>query len=641
MRRGGSTLLVGEGNFSFSATLCDHVDRDTQTTATCFESEKEITKHGSAMKNIAHLLEKGAEVYFQVDCTNLQECPCLKGRLFDRIIFNFPHCGKKAGVKKNRDLMAKFFLSCTGILSSKGDVYVTLCRGQGGTPADQPMREWHNSWQIVAMAARAGLILSKVHPFDCTHYYGYTSTGYRSQDKPFHVDGALTHVFTRSLPFSQIKPVVMETTIGSERCSFQIPEELGEKINRNFLQKGSNHPVNVIKELLRKQIAGAATVHELENNFPLLSKTGLQSDDTYIGSEVCQAELYWVSCSNCQEDQWRSRECGQVTKPRCCDVSVPMSDPSRGNKTGQNVDCFPLKQAGIPDASKDCRRCCLRPTLTGYVYNMLQRPDFRAEIIYVLSGTVFKKCVITPQTMPVFHEMVLVSAFSDKRQPDYFRLFMSSVESAISFLIKSASSTTSSEIHQMDTGLRLVIFKEEASGKSWNICFKDVEHPDCTNLAVGKLVLIPHKQTNGELNICVTSINLDLLSMVFYHINDWRMLWTFDERFLNHSGTSELKPFCGFSLYPPCYTHDVSFWVDANRKLDELELHTIVRRVSRESVREMRLIDRFWHAQTKHMSYCYRLTYQLCDKALSYQQALEMQLHLRDELQKSFQVTLR
>ena len=56
---------------------------------------------------------------------------------------------------------------------------VTLAQGQGGTPADQPKREWANSWQIVAMAAYADLILCHTVPFVAQHFPEYSCTGFR------------------------------------------------------------------------------------------------------------------------------------------------------------------------------------------------------------------------------------------------------------------------------------------------------------------------------------------------------------------------------------------------------------------------------------------------------------------------------
>lgn len=70
-------------------------------------------------------------------------------------------------------------ISCADVLAEEGEVHVALCRGQGGTPADNPTREWHNSWQVVAMAALGGFILSDVHPFSCEAVPGYKCTGYR------------------------------------------------------------------------------------------------------------------------------------------------------------------------------------------------------------------------------------------------------------------------------------------------------------------------------------------------------------------------------------------------------------------------------------------------------------------------------
>ena len=70
-------------------------------------------------------------------------------------------------------------ISCADVLAKEGEVHVALCRGQGGTRADKPQREWHNSWQVVAMAALGGFILSDVYPFSCEAVPGYKCTGYR------------------------------------------------------------------------------------------------------------------------------------------------------------------------------------------------------------------------------------------------------------------------------------------------------------------------------------------------------------------------------------------------------------------------------------------------------------------------------
>lgn len=51
----------------------------------------------------------GGTVLFEVDCTKLGECKPLKGHVFDLVVFNFPHCGRKSGVKKNRELLKNFF----------------------------------------------------------------------------------------------------------------------------------------------------------------------------------------------------------------------------------------------------------------------------------------------------------------------------------------------------------------------------------------------------------------------------------------------------------------------------------------------------------------------------------------------------
>ena len=71
------------------------------------------------------------------------------------------------------------FLSAADAIHPSGSVCVTLCKGQGGTPMDQPIRLWADSWQVVAMATYADLVLCKVEPFDAHLYSAYSATGYR------------------------------------------------------------------------------------------------------------------------------------------------------------------------------------------------------------------------------------------------------------------------------------------------------------------------------------------------------------------------------------------------------------------------------------------------------------------------------
>ncbi|TRY94320.1 hypothetical protein DNTS_005459 [Danionella cerebrum] len=231
MAKPREVLLIGEGNFSYSVALSETSGDDVAVTATCFQSESQALAQDGAPRNIQRLRNRGSLVLFEVDCTCLKEHEAIRDLHFDCIIFNFPHCGRKSGVKKNRNLLLKFFQSAVAVLKDSGEVHVTLCNGQGGTPCDSPMREWHNSWQVVPMAAEAGLILSEIHPFQCEMYQGYRCTGYRSQDKVFHVEGAMTHIFTRSLPHILPEKLKMEKTVGKDVVCFDIPAELSDYMN--------------------------------------------------------------------------------------------------------------------------------------------------------------------------------------------------------------------------------------------------------------------------------------------------------------------------------------------------------------------------------------------------------------------------
>jgi hypothetical protein len=141
-------LVVGDGDLSYSVALAN-MRGDIHLTATTLDSLGSLTKrYRRAENNVRTLLSiPNVSMYYGIDARQLQKYTFTKERKFRRIIFNFPHPGGKNCMATNRKLLSDFFLSAEAVLSDGGEIWLTLCDGQGGTPADNQQRKWHNSWQ--------------------------------------------------------------------------------------------------------------------------------------------------------------------------------------------------------------------------------------------------------------------------------------------------------------------------------------------------------------------------------------------------------------------------------------------------------------------------------------------------------------
>ncbi|CAH6867036.1 Fdxacb1 [Phodopus roborovskii] len=615
-------LLVGEGNFSFTASLIDTLDPGISITATCLQHPADLEGDPVTQENLQRLRERGVEVRFGVDCTQLPRTLQAHERDFDRIYFNFPHCGRKAGVAKNRELLAKFFQSCADILTKEGEVHVALCRGQGGTPADKPQREWHNSWQVVAMAALGGFILSDVYPFSCETVPGYKCTGYRSQAKSFHIEGAVNHVFTQSSPLEGCQPRAFRVRLGDRCFSCTEPEALAGKLNRRFLEASSCHPVKTINEKLIAELGKHFPLRRLKCSLPLLSQGGT----SVLPPGTCDpVSAFWISL---HEDKSHSESLtGEKTEEMegilsFSECALPKSLGRDGCRAAQEGIC---EQAELR----------LRSSLLAHVDTVIQSPDFRPGSLHVLSGPVFRKCHILPFRMPAFHETLFILGLNKNSKDGCLASLLNHLKGSLNNLL----TETLLEGSSLSASVEFVL---QPNGKDHIIHVKSLNFgPDCTeHLIIGNIITSTGVTHEHQCFVFV-SINLDLLAMLVYDISDWRILWTFDNRFLKRFAPGKVERFKSYSLYPPCYVHDISFWLDKKKGFDELEFHTVARAVSQGTVISIQFLGRFQHPETEQVSLCYRLTYQACDKALSPQLAAAMQSRFRREIQRQLHVSPR
>ncbi|KAJ9561041.1 hypothetical protein OSB04_006201 [Centaurea solstitialis] len=87
-------LLVGEGDLSFSLSLATSFQFDENMVPTTIDSYDDvIVKHKKAQGNLELLKQLGAQVFHGFDATAMAVNFSLCRRMYDRIIFNFPHAG--------------------------------------------------------------------------------------------------------------------------------------------------------------------------------------------------------------------------------------------------------------------------------------------------------------------------------------------------------------------------------------------------------------------------------------------------------------------------------------------------------------------------------------------------------------------
>jgi phenylalanyl-tRNA synthetase alpha chain len=126
-------------------------------------------------------------------------------------------------------------------------------------------------------------------------------------------------------------------------------------------------------------------------------------------------------------------------------------------------------------------------------------------------------------------------------------------------------------------------------------------------------------------------LGLERLAMVLFSIPDIRLFWTQDRRFLDQFKPGVVTKFVPYSKYPACYK-DLSFWVLAEDKFSENDLHEEIRGVGGDLVESAVMIDSFTNKKTGKLSQCFRINYQANDRVLTNEEIDVMQAKLRGNI---------
>ncbi|XP_028088191.1 uncharacterized protein LOC114288803 isoform X2 [Camellia sinensis] len=193
---GQKILLVGEGDFSFSACLARAFRSAVNMVATSLHSQELLrVKHWTSQAELQTLERLGCLILHEVDVYEMGYHPTLSRMKFDVVIFNFPHAGHFYGfcerdeelIEMHRELLTAFLENARDLLEEGGEVHVTH-------RDDYP----YNTWRLEKLASKTGFNLKEKVGFEKENYPGYHNKrgGDINCNKPFLLKLCFTFKFT-------------------------------------------------------------------------------------------------------------------------------------------------------------------------------------------------------------------------------------------------------------------------------------------------------------------------------------------------------------------------------------------------------------------------------------------------------------
>ena len=287
---------------------------------------------------------------------------------------------------------------------------------------------------------------------------------------------------------------------------------------------------------------------------------------------------------------------------------------------------------------------------------------------FLVSGDVYRRDAIDSSHYPVFHQMEGVRLFT---AGELFKKECSSHSGLKLFESQPDSERDTSEkqsMHTMDAVKMMEINLKETLNKlmqslfgneietRWNPCYFPFTHPsyeleikfkgEWLEVLGSGVMRQPILEKGGAYDKVgwAFGLGLDRLAMLLFDIQDIRLFWSKDVRFLKQFEKVDLNresniKYNPFSVYPSSH-RDISFWLP-NQDFSENDFYEIVRFAGGDLVEEVKLVDQFTHLESQRLSNCYRITYRAMDRTFTNEEVNEVQNKVRALVQESLGVELR
>ena len=609
-----SVLIIGDGNFSFSLSFCRKWRKQHwEIITTSFEDEATVKSRRESYENIKELHNIAIDIFYGIDGTNLESYVEIQGKKFDYIIFNFPHAGGKSNIKRNQDLVQGFLGSASDFVTPSGEIWITLCRGQGGTPLDCNERGYKNSRKITELAAEVHLILSDLQPFRLSDWPEYTPTGYRGLDKGFLLNDALTHIFT--------KPQVDQ---GS--WNFNIS-------SRPFLVSLCNYCSDTPATSCEATPPHYLSCYECFE-YPILDQ---------VWHPVTRIRNYLVTSMS------------DILSPYC-NVTI-LSHPRQpivhmSPDCLRNVTTTHLKIT-LPTM---CKEGFLESSLQDRILSLLMlvpKTDKLKISVFILSSPVYGHTPISTCTkdQPITHQLMCLVINTNSQCIDLkataikcITEYLSTRDTALAWKSHDHFTTEVLQLEHEDKTIQVASLSPVTIAT-----ISDGSKDSKTPLNEDNLVLTPGGLCSPEVEVITCCyqyliVELEEIALVKHDLPDPRIFWTKDQRFSQQFLQNDNTPYQPFSLYPPQYVHDVSFWVKDTGELEstlkdkvECQLFPVIREIAGLSIASKQCIDIYRPSEGQShygdISLCYRLIYCSLDRGLGHSEVLQLQQRIRDAIQ--------